>query len=101
MAFVNYKKNGGFTAGTPEVIVPALTGANETFAMTTIAVLNNDGTSNATVEIEVAGIKIIEQLVNPKESYFFDMNLVLVNGDAVKVTSDVADLNIFICGIQE
>ena len=101
MAFVNYKKNGGFTSGTPEVIVPALTGANETFAMTTIAVMNNDGTNDANIEIEVAGIKIIEQLISSKESYFFDINLVLVNGDDVKVTSDVADLNIFICGIQE
>ena len=100
MTYVNFKKNGSFVPGTPEIIVPAVASPAEALTISNITIFN-DGTINGSFSITVGGIKLYDTQINANETLVVDTNFVLTTSDSVFVTTDIQDLNIYVSGIQE
>ena len=101
MALKNYSKGGSFTIGTP---VPILTMSGTSFISIGM-VLHNKNTVNASVQVVLNDgsqlVQIIDEVLLPKESYFYDIKMVVSDGSSIEVTTDQPELHVSISGDEE
>ena len=100
MALLNHKQGGGFSTTSPVTVVPAVASGNR-FAITSI-VVHNQHTSDVAITIEVYdgtnSVIFVDESILSKESYYYDMKIVLTDGESLRVTTNNANVHVIVSG---
>ena len=99
---LNYKYAGGFNTSGSNDIIPALPNGESRIVVEFIITNMTTQTGadgellSADVVLKMSNVVFAKTIINPGQSYYFDLKLFLTQGDSITLETNVSDLHVIV-----